>query len=284
MMVNWRGIKARPRDIDAMIAHNPSLVELHCSLSDLDWRPSRKYDVPMVLHVPEYDPAGELLDPASTDEDKFRRAQQVYVKAAAAAAAMTPYFTGWPMVVFHPGGDSPATADDATEKNELRYQALARTIDAMQIAAGKRVRVLLENMPRSCWFFGGSWKANIVVSGKELAALGRRYGIGVTLDLCHLYLSCVELRLDYLSEVEAALASGMVRHVHYSDARGTDGEGLQIGEGDLPLTAAIDLVEKYAPGVIAVPEIWFGHENGGAAFVEAWRRVGTLKTEKAAAS
>ena len=64
MPINIRGIKARPHDIDQMLTHKPSFVEIHCSAGDLDWMPQNNYDLPFAVHVPEYTKDGRLLDPA----------------------------------------------------------------------------------------------------------------------------------------------------------------------------------------------------------------------------
>ena len=52
-MINTKGIKARPRDLDEMMKHGPSLVELHCSVKDLDWMPKKKYKAQLAIHLPE---------------------------------------------------------------------------------------------------------------------------------------------------------------------------------------------------------------------------------------
>ena len=283
-MIDARGIKARPRDIEAMLALRPSLVELHCSVRDLGWVPDRAYGLPLALHVPEYGDDGTLYDPASLDEEKRMLAEQLYAQAGGRAPAWASAFIGRPKIVLHPGGATPGEGDADMGRCEARYAALGRTIAAVKAVAGDHAEVLLENLPRSCWFFGGAWKANIVTGGAELAALGRRYGVGVTLDLCHLFLACNDLKIDYLESVEAALSSGLVRHIHYSDARGTTGEGLQVGEGDLPLREALTFVGKYAPNVVAVPEIWFGHEHGGRGFTTAWARTEKLLAERPVAA
>lgn len=279
MTISLRGIKARPHDLDAMLAHRPSLVELHCSVADLDWMPTKHYDVPLAIHVPEFD-QGELLDPASTDEATRLRAQEIYVRAGGRALALAPFFRGRPKVVFHPGGftsDERASADP-----EPLLRALDKTTQAMLEAVGEKADVLIENLPSQCWFFGGEWKARIMTTGQELADFCFRNRMGCTLDLCHLHLAQPDRFEDAIAEITAALP--YVRHLHYSDAQNYDAaggrvnkEGLQIGEGDMPLVdyfAALNILHGLTKHEIhAVPEIWFGHEHGGAAFVEAWCRI-----------
>lgn len=271
-MINIRGIKARPHDIEAMMALSPALVELHCSADDLKWTPSGHFGVPLAVHVPEY-ADGELLDPASLDEDKRLRAQELYSQAAGRAAAWARFFSGRPRVVFHPGGQ---TCDEkSTDKAQDLFEALGKTVTAMKTAAGADVDVLIENLPAICWFNGGSWRAQHMTSGGEIKTFCRAHKIGATLDLCHLHLT------PHNVGPEIAWMRDVVKHVHYSDGRFKNGgkevyeEGLQINDGDMPLPDYFSHLVGLPDDIYAVPEIWYGHENGGAAFVEAWKRIQT---------
>src|SRR6185295_6729864 len=170
------------------------------------------------------------------------------------------------------------TTDECGDDRAQLTQQLAKTVDAMLEASAADAEVLIENLPSTCWFFGGSWRAQIMTSGTELAAFCIQQGIGATLDLCHLHLT----PHDVEAEILAALPH--VRHLHYSDARWKDAagkdvsqEGLQIGEGDMPLERYFAHLETLAESkkerIYAVPEVWFGHENDGAAFPLAWARL-----------
>ena len=60
-----------------------------------------------------------------------------------------------------------------------------------------------------------------------------------------------------------------IRHLHLSDSIGIDGEGLQIGEGELHFEAVLDSLNKHVPNASFIPEIWQGHVDGGSASFEA---------------
>ena len=62
-------------------------------------------------------------------------------------------------------------------------------------------------------------------------------------------------------------------HLHIADASGVDGEGLQIGEGDIDLFAMGHSLATSAPNVSFIPEIWQGHKNGGEGFWKALDRL-----------
>lgn len=272
MSLKLRGIKARPHDLRAMLAHGPSLVELHCSVDDLQWSPSglQSGSVPLAVHLPEFH-HGRLLDPAALEEGLREDAASVYVEGVKAAARWGVHFpAARPKVVFHPGGNSVEKYSPA-QAARARTQLL-KTVGAMQQAArecGGTVEVLVENLPAHCWFFNGDWLASMATQPGDLVTLCAEMDLGLTLDLCHLYLASQEHGFDPYAAVQ--VLKPLVRHVHYSGAKGVAEEGLQVGEGDFDVARALALLADV--DAAAVPEIWYGHEDNGAKFLEAWSRV-----------
>jgi N-acetylneuraminate synthase len=62
-----------------------------------------------------------------------------------------------------------------------------------------------------------------------------------------------------------------IRHIHFADAYGLDGEGVQIGEGDIDFDNIMPLFREYRG--TWVPEIWRGHLHNGSGFVKALSRL-----------
>ena len=251
-----------------MLLNRPALVEMHCSIDDLEWTPSRRYNVPLAVHLPEYH-AGNLLDPAARSEASRRQVQDLYARAITRAAEWGEHFQGKPKIVFHPGGMS-VNPFGASEADDARAQ-LDKTIESMVAVAGDGAEVLIENVPRHCWFFGGEWLGNLGADPAQIVAICEAHKIGMTLDLCHLYLAAQALKFDMTKAI--LHAKPHVRHIHYSGAKGIDGEGLAVDAEDntFDLAAAVrPLLDLHA---VAVPEVWFGHEDGGAAFVRAWETL-----------
>jgi N-acetylneuraminate synthase len=57
--------------------------------------------------------------------------------------------------------------------------------------------------------------------------------------------------------------------MHIVDALGVDGEGIQIGKGDVDFPElALDL-KFTAPHIQFIPEVWQGHKNDGEGFWKA---------------
>ena len=66
-------------------------------------------------------------------------------------------------------------------------------------------------------------------------------------------------------------------HLHLGDALGLNGEGLQVGEGDIDFKRLGAILKAGCPDASFIPEIWQGHKNGGDGFWVAMERLeGTL--------
>ena len=59
-------------------------------------------------------------------------------------------------------------------------------------------------------------------------------------------------------------------HVHASDAKIPDKEGLQIGDGEIDFSFLLDV------GVPILVEVWNGHENRGEGFRTGIERLRSL--------
>lgn len=86
----------------------------------------------------------------------------------------------------------------------------------------------------------------------------------VCLDVSHSKLACNHHHWSFKGFVEQV--GPYTAHLHIADAAGVDGEELQIGEGEIDFTALADDLEKTAPNVSFIPEIWQGHKNEGEGF------------------
>ena len=63
----------------------------------------------------------------------------------------------------------------------------------------------------------------------------------------------------------------LVKHIHLSDGVGTDGEGIQIDEGDVRWSKLMP--EILRANVTMAPEIWMGHRYNGEGFLVALNRL-----------
>ena len=73
-------------------------------------------------------------------------------------------------------------------------------------------------------------------------------------------------------EFSAGIAP-LTAHLHLGDAKGVNGEGLQVGEGSLNFDRLGQLLITGCPQASFIPEIWQGHKNGGEGFWIALERL-----------
>ena len=62
-------------------------------------------------------------------------------------------------------------------------------------------------------------------------------------------------------------------HLHVVDATGVDGEGVQVGEGDVDFADLARRLSVHCPDAGFIPEIWMGHVDGGHGFWTALERL-----------
>src|SRR3990167_7676832 len=95
--------KARPHDLDQVMAFNPEMIEIHATSEDLLKPIPGKYDVQVAIHFPEYD-GSVLMDPASLDEGTRLVASAFYHKCLDKTREWGASFRGTPKAIIHPGG------------------------------------------------------------------------------------------------------------------------------------------------------------------------------------
>jgi N-acetylneuraminate synthase len=185
-----------------------------------------------------------LLDLASEDEE-FREACVSAIELTRDYAAVL----GGVGVVIHPGG-----IRKNVEKREELLSNLERSIKSLGPS-----QLLLENMPSFYWHRKmEKMCSSICVSVEDMERFSGLVD-GFTLDVCHGYLSKPEGDPGYCSRFMDSLGDRTL-HLHVSDARAPDKEGIQIGDG------SIDFSFLKALEIPLTVEVWKAHENGGSGF------------------
>jgi len=159
-------------------------------------------------------------------------------------------------VVIHPGGITEVEVDDTSEM----LSNLRRSLDMLPDYTW------LENMPLHYHHHGHKLRSNLMRTPLEMKMVEELVA-GFTVDVSHAYLGVQEngnanVRAMFLELGEA------VRHVHLSDARSPDVEGVMIGDGEVDMSFL-----PYLRGLPVLLEVWDGHLNGGAGFKEALQRL-----------
>ena len=163
-------------------------------------------------------------------------------------------------LVIHPGG---------IRGSAVAHEPLLQNLERSLSELGPR-GLLLENMPWYYWQKGaGKMVSNVCVTIESIVSLSDRVE-GLVLDTAHGYLSRQEGSQEYLRDFMEVLGE-KVRHIHLSDARAPDKEGLQVGEGD------IDFSFLRGVSLPMMMEVWNGHEQDGAGFREGIRRMRAME-------
>jgi len=259
------GLISRFSDMDEMLAHGPKLIEFHLAERDFQILPTvtKTYEQELVVHTPEYI-GDRLLDLCTTDEGVLRDSLAMVRRTIALTHDLAPHFSGRPKVIVHPGAMS---LNQKLDMEVLRI-ALLRSTDAIDPGD---TEMLYENLPPYPWYFGGQWKGNYFMDADEIHAFCEKTGMGLCFDLSHAALYCNAKEKELAAFIRTVMP--FIRHIHFADGYGLDGEGVQLGQGEIDLDAILPLFSDYEG--TWVPEIWRGHLNRGQGFLEAlgilWR-------------
>lgn len=262
------GAKASPRDVAEMrVLPHVRFVETVLfgdDLRDLD-ATARAYEAvdEVIVHVPFTTPEGDDLDVAAADP-RLRAAS--YAAWADAMRLADRLDARW--VVLHPGGIVPEELADGPEAGAARADAMDH-LEAALVRLGEehgRDRILLENMPSHYHRNTGTTDRSLLGQGVVDLEAWRDLVGGFCLDVSHAWLTPGAAKnLDMLFS-----RLGLhIRHLHLSDARAPDHEGLQVGDGEVPWVAVRDHVralEAEHGERTGVPEVKGGHADGGAGF------------------
>ena len=70
--------------------------------------------------------------------------------------------------------------------------------------------------------------------------------------------------------------SEFTAYLHLGDSSGVNGEGLQIGEGEIDFKRLIEILDNKCPNAAFIPEIWQGHKNDGEGFWIALQKLNNI--------
>merc|ERR1711991_642265 len=91
------------------------------------------------------------------------------------------------------------------------------------------VELIPQTMAPFPWHFGGQRYQNLFVQLSEIQEWCNRLELRMCYDVSHSCLTCNHFGIDFY-EFTKGIAP-YTAHLHLGDAKGINGEGLQIGEG-----------------------------------------------------
>ena len=275
------GVPVRYHDFANYISFiNPDLVEFHLSYSDLDLDIGQYLKGPsncgFVVHAPELFSGSNLMNLASLDDEYRNFSLTETQRVINITRALKKYFPSEarPMIVANIGGFSMDGLMDAelVLDSYKRFEASLFELDL------DGVELIPQTMAPFPWHFGGQRYQNLFVHAKEIIEWCEKLSLRMCFDISHSRLTCNHFGYDFYDFVE--LVAPYTGHLHIGDARGVNGEGLQIGEGDIDFKRLYAILDKHCPQASFIPEIWQGHKNDGVGFWIALDKLENMMRNK----
>lgn len=255
----------------------PDLWEFHLSYSDMDLDPADYLDGPyqagLVVHAPELFSGSRLMDLATPDDAYRIQSIRETQRVIDITRDLKRYFANSqrPPIVANIGG---FTMDAPLPASEIRgyYERFAESLARLDMEG---VELIPQTMAPFPWHFGGQRYQNIFVKIDEIVEWCSRLKLRMCFDVSHTRLTCNHFDIDFYEFAEKI--APFSAHLHLGDAKGLNGEGLQVGEGEIDFARLGTILKTGCPLASFIPEIWQGHKNGGEGFWVALERLeGTL--------
>lgn len=273
------GLPVRFHDYAKLIEHStPDFLEFHFSFKDLDTDPKpfftagEKLPMTLTTHAPDLFAGDFLIDLASFDESIFERSIHEVQRVIDLTRDLTQWFEvpQAPVIVVTMGGFTRDAHLPASDRPRL-YERIASGLKRLDMAD---VRVTAQTLPPFPWLMGGQQHHNLFLDPKDTAEFAKTYDTKLTLDVSHSKLAANFLHMSFADLVEQL--APYTEHLHLVDATGVDGEGVQVGDGEVDWKVLAEQLDRLAPNASFIPEIWQGHVNNGEGFwtaldrLEAW--------------
>jgi N-acetylneuraminate synthase len=254
----------------------PDMFEFHLSYSDMELDIDKYltgvYDCGFVVHAPELFKESHLMDLATPDIE-YRKISMIETqKVINITRKLKNYFPKEvkPQIVANIGGFSM----DAPFSEEIKSSYYEQFFQSLKELDTEGVEIIPQTMAPFPWHFGGQRYQNIFVHVDEIVKYCKQYNIRMCFDVSHTMLTCNHFKQDFYEF--ARKIAPFTAHIHMGDAKGVNGEGLQIGEGEIDFVKLGKILNDGCPNASFIPEIWQGHKNNGEGFWIALQKLENL--------
>jgi sialic acid synthase SpsE/sugar phosphate isomerase/epimerase len=265
------GVPVRYHDFRQILkGTNLDFVEFHLSYNDMNINLKKyfsgKEDIGFAVHSPELFANDHILDLCSDDAEYLAHSKLLLQEVIDITKELNQYFpkTTNPVIVVNAGGWSrDGFIDEKLKAN--KYQLISDSLNDLELDG---VTIAIQSMPPFPWHFGGQSFHNLFVCADEIVNFcSKNPKIKICLDISHSMMSCNYYGWDLIQFVKKVAPYNV--HLHIVDAKGIDGEGVEIGKGDVNFTTLMTLLDQKNSDVQFIPEVWQGHKNGGEGFWSA---------------
>ena len=217
-----------------------------------------------MIHAPELFENSELLDLASDDDSYRARSIENIKRVVDATHKIGKYFPSADsyLIVANIGGfsaDAPYPKKERAQLYETFYTSCSK------VDFGK-TELIPQNMAPFPWHFGGQRHQNIFMDPSEIAEQAVKHHIRLCLDLSHLQMTCSHFGYNFQDALSLLLP--LSAHLHVADAKGSNGEGVLMGTGDVNWEASWSKICTFSD-ISFIPEVWQGHKDHGVGFWKA---------------
>lgn len=251
----------------------PDIFEFHLSYSDLDLNIDEfltsEYQCEFVVHAPELFAGSRLMDLASPDDEYREHSISETQRVIDITRALKRYFpaTESPLIVANIGG---FTMDKPLESGQV-VKYYERFADSLSLLNLDGVELIPQTMAPFPWHFGGQRYQNLFMHAADCVHWCNELELRMCFDVSHSRLMSNHFDVDFYEFAEKI--APITAHLHLGDAAGVNGEGLQVGDGDLDFDRLGEILALHCPKASFIPEIWQGHKNGGEGFWVALERL-----------
>ena len=274
------GLPVRYHDINNYVSKtNLDLVEFHLSASDLDIEFDsifyHSYECNFLVHAPELFSNSHLMDLTSCDELYLNKTLEQTQRVINITKKLKKYFpkTEIPKIILNVGGFSMDKQYTDSEINEA-YFRLKLNLKRLILDG---VELLPQTMAPFPWHFGGQRYQNLFLKANEIKQWCESTNMRICLDVSHSKLACNYFNTDFYNFID--LVSQYTAHIHMGDASKLNGEGMQIGTGEIDFARLMNILDKNCPTASFIPEIWQGHKDNGLGFKIALEKLGAVKND-----
>ena len=200
------------------------------------------------IHLPDYIPGNNLLDPISRNTELKLVSRQLIDKVASFA-----------LKIEDKVGKAVNIIGSFSEcHNPSRKENLDEIFNYIKGTSGN---ILPQWLPVYAWYFGGSVKLRLFNSYEDIKYVTSN-DLKICLDVSHLVMSSSYYNANWKHWYQKLLPCA--EHIHISDAADATSEGLMFGEGAIGDFSDILSMKK-----LKIIECWQGHINAGEGFSQA---------------
>ena len=264
--LKW-GIPVRLHDINELLSvTNPDFVEFHMSYNDLDEDITNflngKYNCEYIVHAPELFKNDHLLDLCTPDKQYRSQSITHLQRVINETKNLNDYFkkTIKPKIIVNCGGFK---KDNFIKKDQraVYYENLMDSFDKLDT---NDIEILPQTLAPFPWHFGGQRYQNLFMDPIEIMEFCKSTNTRICHDISHSYLACNTFKWDHIDYTKKL--APFTAHYHISDGSGTDGEGMQYGEGTIDFNKLLKVIKDRSSESTFIPEVWQGHKNNGEGF------------------